>query len=71
MSYAQERKAMMQPSNTINAIVNKNENMIKNKFEETQIRSNDNVLIKPALNVLKSNEFDKNYIVKNCDVNIF
>ena len=71
MSYAQERKAMIQPSNTINAFMNKNENIIKNKIEDPHIRSNDNALTKQTLNVLKSNEFDKNYIIKNCNVNLF
>jgi len=71
MSYAQERKAMIQPSNTINAFMNKNENIIKNKIEDPHIRSNDNALTKHSLNVLKSNEFDKNYIIKNCNVNLF
>jgi hypothetical protein len=66
ISIVQERKALNQPTN--NTVVNKNENIIKNKIEEVHIRTNENPFTKETSYSNKSNEFDKNYIIKNCNV---
>jgi hypothetical protein len=68
ISIVQERKALNQPTNNINTVVNKNENIIKNKIEEVHIRTNENPFTKETSYSNKSNEFDKNYIIKNCNV---
>jgi len=66
ISIVQERKALNQPTN--NTVVNKNENIIINKIEEVHIRTNENPFTKETSYSNKSNEFDKNYIIKNCNV---
>jgi len=66
ISIVQERKAIHQPSNNTNAMVNRNENIVKNKIED--IKTNDNLFSKETSISNKSNEFDKNYILKNCNV---
>lgn len=68
ISVVQERKALQQPTNNINAVVNKNEYIIKNKIEEAQIKTNENPFSKETSYSNKSNEFDKNYIIKHCNV---
>ena len=67
MSMALERKSK-QPLISSNMNTNKNEIILKNKIEEPQIKTIDNNVFKTTNSSRNSNDFDKNYIVKNCNV---
>jgi hypothetical protein len=67
MSMALERKSKL-PLNNPNIYTNKNEIILKNKIEEPQIKTIDNYVFKTPNSSRNSNDFDKNYIVKNCNV---
>ena len=61
MSLSLEKKL-----NNANVNVNKQEIILKKNIEEN--KQNENLPNKPVQTIKKSNDFDKNYIVKHCSV---